>query len=216
MSSDPDYIKDVEKYFLSLAGEGIMLSSMDYSLIGGWKDSEVPKEVVLRGINRAFVEAGRKDKSDTRVPKSIRHCAEYVEKCIEGYGRQNLKESPGNVSDIKSEGIVNETAEKLSRMIDGETGEGLRDYYIKLRKKILTLEGAGSQNLLKRINGIEEECMEEFFKGLKESEKENIVSDAESLLKDRARYMTEDAYRESMISFRNEILANRYGIKSVS
>lgn len=216
MSGDPDYIKDVEKYFLSLAGEGIMLSSMDYSLIGGWKDRDVPKEIVLRGINRAFADAGIKDKSDARVPKSIRHCAEYVEKCIEGYGHHNLENSLGRVRDAGPRGIVQETAEKLSRVIDGEKSEELRNYYIKLRMNILMLGDSGTENLLKRIIGLEEECMEEFFRALSESEKKEIVSDAEFLLKDRARHMTDDAYRESMISFRNEILANRYGIKSVS
>ncbi|MEQ9618640.1 MAG: hypothetical protein RIG61_05665 [Deltaproteobacteria bacterium] len=216
MISGPDYIKDVEKYFLSLAGEGIMLSSMDYSLISAWKQRGVPKELVLRGINRAFAEAGGKNKPDAGVPKSIRHCAEHVERCVEGYGPQTLENSPGNVRDVKFDGVLNETAEKLSGIIDAEKREELRNYYIDLRIRILRLRDSEKENLLKRINGVEEECMEEFFSGLSEGEKERIVSDAESLLKDRARYMTEDAYRESMISFRNEILANRHGIKSVS
>ena len=54
MEQDSNYVKDIEKYFLSLAGEGIMLSSMDYNLILEWRNNEIPKEVVFKGINRAF------------------------------------------------------------------------------------------------------------------------------------------------------------------
>ena len=51
MEHDSNYVRDVEKYFLSLAGEGIMLSSMDYSLILEWKNKEIPKEVVQTVTN---------------------------------------------------------------------------------------------------------------------------------------------------------------------
>lgn len=54
MGNNSDYLKDIEKYFHSLAGKGIMLSSMDYSLILEWRNKEIPKEVILKGINRAF------------------------------------------------------------------------------------------------------------------------------------------------------------------
>ena len=52
MGNNSDYIKEVENYFLSHAGKGIMLSSADYNLIKEWKGRKVPKEVVLKGINR--------------------------------------------------------------------------------------------------------------------------------------------------------------------
>ena len=88
MGSGSEYIKEIESYFLTLAGEGIMLSPIDYSLIQDWKKRQVPKEVVLKGINRAFSETGTKSKGAGLPPRSLKHCVSYVEKCIEEYGPQ--------------------------------------------------------------------------------------------------------------------------------
>lgn len=215
MSDNPDYIKDIEKYFLSLAGEGIMLSSMDYNLIRDWKKRGVPKELVLRGINRAFSDRDKKESARSGFQKGLRQCAEYVEKCVidfrPGYAGGGVKRG----QDIVPGGIVGEAAEKLGRMVDAEKNKTLRDYYAGLRLKILRLGQSESENLLKTLSELEEESMDEFFNGLPEGEKEKIILDAEGMLKGRARYMTDSAYRESLISFRNEILGSRYGIKGV-
>jgi hypothetical protein len=93
-------IKEIESYFLTLAGEGIMLSPIDYSLIQDWKKRHVPREVVLKGINRAFSETGTKSKGAGVPPRSLKQCASFV-KCIEEYGPQVRKEIEAGVSTRK-------------------------------------------------------------------------------------------------------------------
>ncbi len=215
MSNSPDYIKDIEKYFLTLAGEGIMLSSMDYNLIRDWRKRGIPKELVLRGISRAFSDRDKNEGAVSKRPKGMKQCAEYVEKCMIDFGSGVSVSAAGREEDLKPEGIVGEIAERLGRMIDAEKNKDLRDYYVCLRLKILSLNESGSGNYLKAIGELEEESMDEFFDKLPEGEKEKIILDAEDKIKDRARYMTNSAYRESLVSFRNEILGNKYGIKGV-
>jgi len=213
MDGGSEYIKEIESYFLTLAGEGIMLSPIDYSLIQDWKKRRVPREVVLKGINRAFSESGLKLKGAQGSPRSLKHCASYVEMCIEEYGppagekKSREKASPG--------GADSDVSERLERFIHDAKDAALRDYYIKLRKKILGLDRAGGANNISSIMNLEKESLEEYFLALPDKEREKISSEAEEMIKGRARYMTKSAYDESLVSFRNEILGKKYGIKCI-
>jgi hypothetical protein len=212
MEHGPEYIKEIESYFLKLAGEGIMLSPIDYSLIQDWKKRSVPREVVLKGINRAFSETGAKLKG-SGPPKSLKHCAGYVEKCIEEYGPPaREKKSKKRASHGNADG---EILEKLERLIHDAGTAPLRDYYIKLRKKVLALDKAEEAEYISSIAELEKESLEEFFLGLPDKEREKISSQAGKMISDRARFMTKSAYAESLVSFRDEVLAKKYGIKCI-
>ena len=211
MTEGGGYIKDVERYFISLAGEGIMLSSQDYAIISELRDKQVPKEVVLRGISRAFQKLDEEDDKGMRI-RSMRQCYSFIEESIEEYSP--LKER--RISEEASreyKGIVGEAAQKLSGYINEEKRANVRDYYIMLRNRILELEEAPEDNVLGSIISIEADCLESFFNELPEEERSLIEHDAENRLKERGRYMTGKAYSESVISFRNEIIHNKYGLR---
>ena len=211
MDRGSDYIREIESYYLTLAGEGIMLSPIDYNIIREWKKREIPREVVLMGINRAFSESGIKGAPGS--PRSLKHCAGFVEKCIEEYGppagekKSRRKDAPG--------GADMEVAERLERHIHDAKAPAVRDYYIKLRKKVLGLDRAEGANYISGVMGLEKESLEEFFLGLPDKERQKISLEAEKIIKDRSRYMTKSAYEESLVSFRNEILGKKYGIKCI-
>jgi hypothetical protein len=213
MGSGSEYIKEIESYFLTLAGEGIMLSPIDYSLIQDWKKRQVPREVVLKGINRAFSESGTRSKGAGLPPRSLKHCVTYVEKCIEEYGPQVRERKSKRESRPGSDDM--EVSERLERFIHDAGNQALREYYIKLRKLVLGLDNAGGANDIPSIMNLEKESLEEFFRALPDKEREKISIEAEKMIKDRARYMTKGAYDESLVSFRNEILGKKYGIKCI-
>jgi hypothetical protein len=213
MDHGSEYIKEIESYYLTLAGEGIMLSPIDYNIIREWKKREIPREVVLMGINRAFSETGTRSTGAGVPPKSLKQCASYVEKCIEEYGppvgekKSGRKDAPG--------GADADVTERLERLIQDAKDQAVREYYIKLRKKVLGLGSAEGDNYISGIMGLEKESLEEFFSGLPDKERQKISSEAEKIIKDRSRYMTKSAYEESLVSFRNEILGKKYGIKCI-
>lgn len=215
MEHVPEYVKEIETYFLTLAGEGLMLSSIDYSLIQDWKKRNIPKEVVLRGINRAFAERSEGKNRGTDSPRNLRHCAGYVEKCIEEYGPLIKKVRSGRDKESKPGSVKGDIEERLESFINDEKDSSIRDYYIRLRKKVLGLDKQGGETYLSQISLLEEESLEEFFNGLPEKEREKISLEAEKMINERARFMTKSAYDESLISFRNEILGKKYGIKCI-
>jgi len=211
MSPGVNYIKSVEEYFLSLAGEGIMLSSIDYDLIRGWKDGGVPEEIVMRGISRAFGDKGRKAMPGGSI-RSLRQCAEFIETCAEeyGYGTGGVKDRAKKAEATRDPELS--VTERLGRLIDSEKREAVRKYYSGLRTRILKSESGGDEVPLPQLIG---EAMDELFASLPEKEREKIEAEARGKLGDRARLMTEKAYAESLISFRNEILGKKYSIESV-
>lgn len=213
MNPGAGYIKNVEEYFLSLAGEGIMLSSIDYGLIRGWRDGNIPEEVVMRGISRAFGEKGRKSIPGGSI-RSLRQCAEYVETCAAEYGHA----VPAAKGSARAESTADDRglplAEKLGRLIESEKREPARKYYASLRTRILRSEG-GDGEASRPLSELIGEAMDELFGSLPEKEREKIEGAARERLGDRARLMTDKAYAESVASFRNEILSEKYSIKSV-
>jgi len=210
MDGGPEYLKEIESYFLTLAGEGIMLSPLDYSLIQDWKKRHVPREIVLKGINRAFSESGLKGKD---APRSLKYCSSHVEKCIEEYCPTEREKTTGRKAGPASPDA--DPAGRLALLINTEKNPPVREYYTKLRKRLLSLGKSFEDTNVPWIIEIEREALEEFFHGLPDKDREKIGSAAEEMIKKRSRYMTKGAYDESLVSFRNEILAKKYGIKCI-
>lgn len=214
MENNSNYVKEIEKYFLSLAGEGIMLSSMDYSLILGWKNKEIPKEVILKGINRAFVEGKSRDGQGPKSVRNLKHCAQYVENSIDEYS-PIIKKNLNRAGSLDSDSGFDLVVERLNNYIKSEKEGITKSYYLNMKEKLLASIDINSNNALSLSANIEEESLEELFGNLSEAEKLEINSEAKSKLGSRARHMTQRALDESLISFRNEILGDRYSLKSI-
>ncbi len=211
MGNNSDYIKEIEKYFLSLAGKGIMLSSMDYSLITEWKNKQIPKEVVFKGINRAFQERKPTEGRDESSIRNIKQCAVYVEQSVIEYSPVMGKPLDRTQS-TDSDNTLSSIVESLNHYINNESSQRNKNYYIDLKQNLLSVN---KDNPLSHISNIEEGSLDKFFMRLDEHVKDEIIEEAKVKLGDRARHMTNTAIEESIISFRNEILAGKYDLKSL-
>jgi len=214
MENNSDYVKEIEKYFISLAGEGIMLSSMDYSLILDWKKKEIPKEVVFKGINRAFVEGKSRDGQGSKSVRNLKHCAQYIENSINEY-RPIIGKNLNRTESLDTGSDLDIVVERLNNYIKSEKEETAKSYYVNMKEKLLASVDSNGNNALSLSPKIEEESLEDLFGNLSESEREDIILEAESKLGGRARHMTEAALEESLVSFRNEILINKYRLKGL-
>jgi hypothetical protein len=72
-----NYFTEIEEHYLRRRGGGLLLSTLDWALIETWKDSGIPLEAVLRGIDAAF---DRYDQRPTKTRKvnSIAYCTQEV------------------------------------------------------------------------------------------------------------------------------------------
>jgi len=206
------YLKDVEDYFLSHAGKGIMLSPKEYELIVKWKGRGIPKEVVFKGISNAIDnyknKAGRNES-----PKSLIHCAHFIEEEIKRYSSVNINKSKKLES--KPNDFIEKILDRLAKIIRSEERENIRKHYMEARKGISLMSDLEDEDIFKALENIENQFYESIFQNLQQTEKERINSEAENMISKRSRSMTEKAHRESVLAFRNEILARDYELKSI-
>lgn len=86
-----NYFTEIEDHFQRARGTGLfLLSPIDWALIENWKNSGVPLEAVLRGIDDAF-EKWRSRKNKRRMINSLLYCAQAV---AEAAGRVSSRADP--------------------------------------------------------------------------------------------------------------------------
>jgi hypothetical protein len=72
-----NYFTEIEEHFQRRWGGSLLLSTLDWALIETWKDSGIPLEAVLRGIDRTF-EHYEQRPVKTRKVNSLGYCAQEV------------------------------------------------------------------------------------------------------------------------------------------
>jgi hypothetical protein len=73
-----NYFTEVEEHFQRARGTSLfLLSPLDWALLESWKNSGVPLEAVLRGIDEAF-DKWRSRKVKTQMVNSLAFCAQAV------------------------------------------------------------------------------------------------------------------------------------------
>ncbi|MGA8026398.1 MAG: hypothetical protein WB992_04580 [Bryobacteraceae bacterium] len=78
-----NYFTEIEEHFQRARGTGLfLLSPIDWALIENWKNSGIPVEAVLQGIDEAF-EKWRSRKIKRRTVNSVAYCAQAVMKAAQ-------------------------------------------------------------------------------------------------------------------------------------
>jgi hypothetical protein len=73
-----NYFTEIEEHFQRARGTSIfLLSPLDWALIESWKNSGIPLEAVMRGIDAAF-EKWRSRKVKTQMVNSLAFCSQAV------------------------------------------------------------------------------------------------------------------------------------------
>jgi hypothetical protein len=109
-----NYYTEIEEHFQAARGTGLfLLSPLDWALIETWKDSGIPLEAVLRGIDRAF-EKWHTKKSKAGQVNSIAYCSQAImeeAKRIDNPRESKVVEAPFAAPELT--GYLNENAAKL-------------------------------------------------------------------------------------------------------
>lgn len=73
-----NYFTEIEEHFGQARGTGLfLLSPLDWALIENWKNSGIPIEAVLKGIDDAF-EKWRSRKNSRRLVNSLAYCSQAI------------------------------------------------------------------------------------------------------------------------------------------
>ncbi|HET7208073.1 MAG TPA: hypothetical protein VFI95_15960 [Terriglobales bacterium] len=72
-----NYFTEIEEHFQKRRGTGLLLSTLDWALIETWKDSGVPLEAVLRGIDATFDHYEQRPSKTKRI-NGLAFCSQEV------------------------------------------------------------------------------------------------------------------------------------------
>jgi hypothetical protein len=81
-----NYFTEIEECFQRARGTPVLLSTLDWALIESWKESGIPLEAVLTGIERAFEKYYKRPRRFQKV-NSLAYCSQEVLHSAEEAGR---------------------------------------------------------------------------------------------------------------------------------
>jgi hypothetical protein len=94
MMPEEDYFRVIEEHFLQKRGNPILLSPKEWTLIRDWYEAEIPEEVVLRAIDRAFEKKGEEEKDISSLV--------YCKRLVKSEHKKFLKSLEGKTHDSSS------------------------------------------------------------------------------------------------------------------
>ena len=212
-SEERNYIADIERYFLRLAGKGLMLSARDYGFIRELGERSVSKEMVIKAIAYGFEQKRQRGAEKPRGLFNIRH--EIEDYLREQSAEPEREQAAPRSADFRRSSIIEQAVKRLDRIIIEEKREDIREKYEELRRRVRETDDAGSANVYKQFNSLWRGFVEDVFSGLSAERQKQITDSALSRLPEDAKLYDEDAKRRTVNAFRDEIVCETLGINNV-
>ena len=208
-SQERNYIADIERYFLGLAGKGLMLSARDYGFIRELGKRSVSKEMVIKAIAYGFEE---KRQRGAQKPRGLFNIKQEVEEYLKAH---SAEPEPQTDTAFARSSIIEQALKRLDRIIIEEKREDIREKYEKLRQRVRETDEMGSANIYKQFNSLWRGFVEDVFSGLSPERQKQITDSALSRLPEEAKLYDEDAKKRTLNAFRDEIVCETLGINNV-
>lgn len=212
-SQERNYIADIARYFLGLAGKGPFLSARDSGFIKQLGERSVSKEMVIKAIAYGFEQKRQRGAREPRELFNIRHEIEEYLKTRSAEPEPG-KPEPKTAAFARSS-IIEQALKRLDRIIIEEKREDIRKKYQELRKRVRETDDAGSANIYKQFNSLWRGFVEDVFSGLSAERQKQIEASALSRLPEEAKLYDEDAKIRTLNAFRDEIVCETFGINNV-
>jgi hypothetical protein len=95
-----NYFTEVEEHFVRKRGKNITVAPLDWCLIELWKSSGIPLHVALRGIDRSFEAAQKRQRKN---PSTLFYCHPAVMEAFEEYRNAMIGAQPDQVTEAAGE-----------------------------------------------------------------------------------------------------------------
>jgi hypothetical protein len=211
MFKEDQYIKSIEKYFLTHIGKGIMLPYSDYELIAGWKDKDIPLQIIIEGIRDAFSDSSNFNSinKESKI-RDLSSISNYIEKSIETYKEVEMIDEKPDTED--SSQSVKHFIETINSSIKNVEDKRVIKIINEYKNSLLKFSSNDDTQIFKIIIEKQNSIYDEIFNLLSASEQNKILTRCESKLGDHDN-LTVHAYQKSINSFRNKILKDMFKLK---
>jgi hypothetical protein len=224
-----NYFTEIEEQFQRRRGGILLLSTLDWALIETWKDSGIPLEAVLRGIDGAF-ERYEKRPSKRKV-NSLAYCAQEVlasaeemkEAAVGVSGSEKPKPSGFQTGEIVV--FLRHNADQiLSAKVPDQPGVSAlalaRETAATLRGLASEMEGASTsprlEDLERRLTVLEEKLFAALLAGTPDEEIVAVRAEADRELAPYRRKMPAAQIDQLQKQYIHKRLLEKYGLPRLS
>lgn len=199
MNQADTFVKDIESYFLTLCGKGLMVSSNDYYLIRKWQDMGLSKERVIKGITDAFEQKAGKN------IRSIYDCKEQVE--ISGSELNEHRSIAAGSLEVRL--YIKNLSDNFSRLIERERSSDLNKLHSKFKAKLSGLD-ISEKNVFEKVNEMETEYFDRIYRCLDEVHSETFRDNVERFLASRNDYVNERSKEKLLNTYLKNLIIEKY------
>jgi hypothetical protein len=151
-----NYFTEIEEHFCRRRGTLLHLSPLDWALIETWKDSGIPVEAALRGIDSAFEHYERKP-SKTKKINGLAWCAQEVLSAAEemkeaAVGSSREEPQPSGQSAAEISEFFQQNAHRLRRIeAEGAVQQVARECAASLEAAASALSDVAAPPILEEL-----------------------------------------------------------------
>jgi hypothetical protein len=213
-----NYFTEIEEHFVRKRGKNILVSPLDWCLIELWKETQVPLQVVLRGIDRSFEAALRRQK---KVPTTLFYCHPAVMEAFQEYRSAMVgsrEEEAGSDQAVEQASLL----EHLERLIDRlkkvdqppcvRALARLEELYEESRRR-------GQQNpgeLEKELSDIQEVLAKGFEEELEPKRLEDLKAEVKAETRIYRRHLAKEMYERLKRGYLQRKLLAEYGLTELT
>ena len=146
MSNYFNYFTEVEEYFARKRGKNLLIAPLDWYLVELWRDSGISLHIVLRGIERSFESAAKRQKS---TPNTLFYCHQAILEAHEEY--QKAMVGAAETEDPESAPSISEEAAQR---------EAVRNYLGDLESRLQKATNEAFERAARRVSALRAEMSE--------------------------------------------------------
>jgi len=212
-----NYFTEVEEHFQRARGTSLFLMSpLDWALVEGWKNSGVPLEAVLRGIDDAFEKYNARKRKTAQQVNSLSYCAQAITKAAEELlnNRPQKKAAPSAEESLPNQALRAELESRIGELeAKGfqEPAESVRGIVAKFEEHHRDLE-----ELEQRLSAIEEKILAQARAKQTEAELLAARQDLEAELRPHRSRLSAAELTMLEKSFLDRRLFERLGVRRLS
>jgi hypothetical protein len=225
-----NYFTEIEEHFQKRRGGGLLLSTLDWALIETWKDSGIPLEAVLRGIDNTFDHHDQKP-SKTRKINGLGFCSQEVLTAAEDMKEAAIgvpdaeKEKPAGFQTEEITAYLRRNAEKLDAaklpQAGGiSSGALAQESAVTLRQLATDLETKSTlprlEDLERRLTVLEEKLLAALLASTPDEEIVTVRAQADRELSPYRRKMPAAQIDQLQKQYIHKRLLEKYGLPRLS
>ena len=227
-----NYFTEIEECFRRCRGTPTLLSTLDWALIESWKESDIPLEAVLIGVERAFQKHAKRAKR-FRKSNGLGYCSQSVFEAAEEFNTALVESGartsshPANEAPFSAEEVrtyLTRNAEALEKAASECTAKGEQVVAADLDEGATALReisargdwGPDLQNLEQNLSALEDKLTAVLTRAASLEMLAEVRSEVDRELVSYRQKMTGPQIESLQQQFLKKRLFERYGVPRLS